>query len=100
MIDRPARHAMYQRAREVERLSATPQSIRCGYYLENVRRVSDVVAGVAAMPGMDEELQQSLRKKQVEISRLRETIAHLVDGANTASFALTPPRREAGQGGN
>src|ERR1700732_786242 len=99
MIDRPARHAMYQRAREVERLSATPQSMRAGRYLnESVRRVSDVVACVAAMAAMDEELQQSLRKKQVEVSRLRETIAHLVDGVNTASFALTPPRREAGQG--
>jgi hypothetical protein len=49
---------------------------------------------------MDEELQQSLRKKQGEVGRLRETVAHLVDDANTSSFAMTPPRREAGQGGN
>jgi hypothetical protein len=99
MIDRPAQHAMYQHAREVEHLSATPQSIRAGDYLDKVRRVSDVVARVAAMPGMDETVQQSLRKKQDEISRLRETVAHLVDGANTASFAMTPSRREMGQGG-
>ncbi|MGH6796522.1 MAG: hypothetical protein ACREDH_15300 [Methylocella sp.] len=95
MIDRPARHAMYQRAREVERLSAVPQSIRAEHYLnESVRRVSDVVASVAATSGMDDELQQSLRKKQGEVGRLRETIAHLVDGANTASVSLMPPRRE------
>ncbi len=99
MIDRPARHAMYQRAREVERLSAIPKSIRAGHYLnDNVRRVSDVVARVAAMPGMVEELQRGLRKKQSDTGRLRETVAHLIDGANSASFALTPPRREAREG--
>lgn len=97
MIDRPARHAIYQRAREVESLSAVPQSMRAGNYLnEIVRPVSDVVARVAAMPAIDEKLQKSLRKKQDEISRLRETVAHLVDSANATSFALTPSRGQAG----
>ncbi len=100
MINRPARHAIYQRAREIERLSAIPKSIRAGHYLnDNVRHVSDIVARVASMRGLDEELQQGLRKKQGEVSRLRETVAHLVDDANTASFALAPPRHEASQGG-
>jgi hypothetical protein len=96
MIERPARHAIYQRAREVERLGAAPQTIRAELYLnENVRRVSDDVARVAAYRGLNEELQQSLRQKQGEMSRFRETVAHLGRGANSASYALVPPRREA-----
>jgi hypothetical protein len=41
MFTNPARHAIYQRARQVERLGHMPQSTRPGHYLdEYVRRVS------------------------------------------------------------
>ena len=50
MIGRPARHALYQRAREIEDLGATPESLRILQYLdERVRRVSDDVAAIAAL---------------------------------------------------
>ena len=40
MIGRPARHPLYQRAREIEDLGATPESLRIPQYLdERVRRV-------------------------------------------------------------
>jgi len=79
MIARPARHAIYQRAREVERLSGVPQSIRPQQYLdENVRRVSDDVASVAALPMPDEKLAEGLRKKQREPGRFRQMITHVV----------------------
>lgn len=96
MIDRPARHAIYQRAREVESCSATPQTMRAGKYLnEHVRRVSDNVARVAAFPGIDEELQQNLLKKQGEMSRFRQMIGHLVEAYDSRSVAIAPPRRQA-----
>jgi hypothetical protein len=70
MIDHPARHAIYQRAREIERLSAVPQSLRTAHYLdESVRRVSDEVARVAAFPIDNADLARGLRKKQKEMSR-------------------------------
>jgi hypothetical protein len=99
MIDRPARHAIYQRAREVERLSAAPQNLRAAQFLDqNVRPVSDLVARVAATNGLDEALQKSLTKKQGEISRLRETFGHLATSASIGSVAAAPPRRDAGNG--
>jgi hypothetical protein len=100
MIGNPARHAIYQRAREIERLSKVPQSMRARQYLnENLRPVSDIVARVAATSGMDDDLQKRLRTKQREMARLRETMAHLVEGVDTAvSVALSPPRREGQDG--
>lgn len=99
MINRPARHAIYQRAREIERLSAAPQNFRAEQYLdEHVRPVSDMVARIATVNGVDEKLQESLRKKQGEVSRLRETFGHLAATAGAASYAATPTRRSAGHG--
>jgi hypothetical protein len=98
MIAQPARHAMYQRAREIEGLSIIPQNLRAGHYLDKiVRPVSDAVARVAALTGLGDELQRKMRTKQRDLSHLRKTIAHLVDGANAASAALVPSRREVEQ---
>ena len=68
MIDHPARHAIYQRAREIERLSHVPQSVRAGQYLnQSVRRVSDAMARIAAFSVSDEDLAEGLRRKQRKI---------------------------------
>jgi len=100
MLDHPARHAIYQRAREIERLSVVPQSIRAGHYLDqSVRRVSDDVARIAAFPIGDAELTKGLQDKQREMSRFRQMIAHLVESGNAASVAVAPPRRQARKGG-
>jgi hypothetical protein len=65
MIGHPARHAIYQRAREIERLSAVPQSVRAGHYLnQSVRKVSDDVAQVATFPVGDDALAKRLQAKQ------------------------------------
>jgi hypothetical protein len=99
MLEHPARHAIYQRAREIERLSSVPQSLRAGQYLDqSVRRVSDDVARIAAVPMSDEGLARALRKKQREMSQFRQTIAHIVEGADSASVAVAPPRRQGRQG--
>jgi hypothetical protein len=100
MLEHPARHAIYQRAREIERLSSVPQSLRAEHYLnQNVRCVSDDVARIAAVPMSDKDLAEGLQKKQREMSRFRQTMAHIVEGANSASVAVAPPRRQARQGG-
>lgn len=99
MIDRPARHALYQRAREVEWLSGTPQTIRVARYLdERVRRVSDHVAALAGVAALDETLQKSLVKKQSDLSRFRHAMAHLAEAAPLDSVAIPPPRRAARDG--
>ena len=100
MVGNPARHAIYQRAREIERLSAVPQNLRAAHYLnQNVRKVSDDVAEVAAFPVGDEVLVKSLQGKQREMSRYRQTIAHLVESGEVASVAVAPSRRQARKGG-
>jgi hypothetical protein len=94
MIDHPARHAIYQRAREIECLSAVPEGVRAGQYLDQgVRCVSDDVAQIAAYPIADEALANALQKKQREMSRFRQMMAHIVDGLDAASVAVAPPRR-------
>ena len=99
MIDRPARHALYQRAREVEWLSGTPQTIRVTRYLdERVRWVSDNVAAVASVAGLEGELQKSFIKKQGKLSRFRQAMARLAEEDISASVAI-PPRRWAERDG-
>jgi hypothetical protein len=97
MLNHPARHAIYQRAREVERLGAVPQSLRASQYLnQNVRRVSDDIVRAAALPIVDVDLAKSLQDKHREMSRFRQMMAHLVESAeSSASVAVAPPRRRA-----
>jgi hypothetical protein len=100
MLDHPARHAIYQRAREIEQLGEAPQSLRAGQYLnQNVRRVSDDVARAAALPTVNVDLTKSLQDKQREMSRFRRMMAHLVEGAEPASIAVAPLRRQTRKDG-
>jgi len=99
MMSHPARHAIYQRAREIEHLSAVPQSVRANHYLnQSVRKVSDDVAQVAAFPVGDDALAKRLQAKQQEMSRYRQTVAHLVENTEPASVAVAPSRRQARRG--
>jgi len=101
MVEHPARHAIYQRAREIERISSVPQSLRAANYLnQSVRKVSDDVAQVAAMSIGDAALTKSLQEKQREMSRFRQVIAHIVEVGQETSVAVAPPRRHSkgGQG--
>lgn len=94
MVGHPARHALYQRNRELERLAAVPQSQRARHYLDqNVRKVSDNVAQVAAVPVGDEALAKRLRDKQRRTGLFRQTMACFVEHDQTASVALVPSRR-------
>lgn len=101
MLDHPARHAIYQRAREIEQLGSVPQSLRADQYLnQSVRKVSDDVLKVATLSIADVDLAKSLNEKQKEMSRFRQMIAHLVESAEaTPSVAVAPARRGAGNGG-
>jgi hypothetical protein len=94
MIGRPARHALYQRSREVESLSGTPQELRAARFIEErVRAVSDSVAALAALPGLPSELQKSFLKKQRDTSRFRQAMAHLTQTLPDQSVAIAPKRR-------
>jgi hypothetical protein len=93
MIERPVRHALYQRAREIESIGDTAPSLRVARYMdERVRRVSDSVAAIAAVPNLDVDLQRSLAKKQGDMSLFRQSMAHLAESSPSESTAI-PPRR-------
>jgi len=97
MISRPARHALYQRAREIEMLSGTPQSIRAAHYLdERVRRVSDDVASIAGLSSLTPELRDRFRKKQGGVARFRQAMAHLAQLSTPETVAVVPARRRTG----
>jgi len=97
MVGRPARHAIYQRAREIERISSAPQAVRAGQYLDDgVRRVSDSVARIGGFSGLSSELQESLRKKQAHMSRFRQALVHLAEISSSESIAVAPARRQSG----
>ncbi|CAN5375945.1 hypothetical protein BH10PSE11_BH10PSE11_21350 [soil metagenome] len=94
MIKRPARHAIYQRSREIESLSQTPESVRVSHYLEGrVRRVSDDVAAIAALKGLDKKLHEGFSKKQAQLSRFRQAMAHFAESSEVRSKASPPLRR-------
>lgn len=98
MLDRPARHALYQRAREIERLSEVPGSVRVAKYLENVRRVSDDVALAAAFDKIDGEFRKKLQRKQKGLAHFRDAMAHLATVSAKESVAIPPLRRPAAGG--
>ena len=99
MLNHPARHAIYQRAREIEHISAVPQSLRAGQYLnQGVRKVSDDVAQVVAFFVEDDALAKRLKDKQREMSLFRQMIAHLVETDEVTSVAIAPARRQARRG--
>jgi hypothetical protein len=93
MLTRPARHALYQRAREIEKLSEVPKSVRVANYLENVRRVSDDVALAAAFDRVDPEFRKKLQLKQKDLGHFRDAIAHLAAISSEESVAIAPLRR-------
>ena len=100
MLNRPARHALYQRAREIERLSTTPQAIRVATYLdEYVRPVSDSVAAIVGASGLDEAFLNSLRRKHASMSRFRQAMVHLGQAPPLSTVAISPSQR-ASRGGH
>ena len=97
MIGRPARHAIFQRAREIEWLPSTPQRVHVDRHLEErVRPASNDVAVIAGLNGLDEPLKARLIKKQSELSRFRQTMVHLANTASSGTTAIpshTEPHR-------
>ncbi len=63
-----------------------------------MRRVSDDVAAVAALPGIDDAVRQSLVKKQAYMSRFRHAMVHLAEASPPKSRAVAPLRREDREG--
>jgi len=93
MIARPVRHALYQRAREIEMISETPSGIRVERYLdEKVRRVSDDVAAIAGAAGLSPALKKTLEKKQDAMSRFRQVMVHTASEVDAAPSAAIPKR--------
>lgn len=96
MIARPARHALYQRAREIETLSNMPQSVRVAHYVDDrVRLVSDNLAEIASLTGLGKKLRESFIKKQGAASRFRQVMVHLANASPVTSTAELPQKLSA-----
>ena len=93
MLEHPARHSLYRRARQIESLAGTPPSLRVGWYLENfVRKVSDDVAAIAAIPEIGRSQKKVFGKQQSKLARFRRAVAHLPPPSEAQSVALLPAR--------
>lgn len=91
MLNRPARHFLHQRSRQIEGLSGVPRSLRVNHYLEeHVRRVSDEVAAVTSSTSLSESLRKRFHKKQGSISRFRQAMGHLSNSVPVGSTAIPP----------
>jgi hypothetical protein len=93
MLERPARHALYQRAREIEKIGESPKAVRVANFLESVRHVSDDVALAAGFNKVDAEFRAKLRKKQKDLGHFRDVFAHLATTSSGESSAIAPLRR-------
>lgn len=93
-LERPARHFVHQRSREVDEISAMPDSVRAGSYLDNyVRRVSDDVAAISGSAALPEDMRGKLQKKQTAIGRFRGSLANLVEADRFGESAAMLPER-------
>ena len=77
-------------------LSETPATIRADRYMDRyVRPVSDNVALLAGDVRLDSTLRNKLVRKQGDLSRFRQSMAHLAEAAPLGSIAISPSRRGA-----
>lgn len=100
MIDHPARHYCYTRARQVETLSATPASRRVAEFMEKMLRPrSDALAAAAALNLENKKLVDLLQRRHRGMGRLRGVLSHMTETYEPASIAQCPLSREqrAGQ---
>jgi hypothetical protein len=96
MIARPVRHALYQRAREIEHISATAPSLRTALYMdERVRRVSDTLTTIASVSTLNADLRKRLLKKQAQMSLFRQAVAHFAETSPGETVAMPPPRLQS-----
>ena len=96
MLDRPARHALFQRARELEAIARSPESVRAQSFLDSrVRPVSDTLARAANFGALDESLRKKLAKKQTQVGGFRMALAHSIEANPTPTFATAPVRRSS-----
>lgn len=95
MLQRPARHALFQRAREIDQISQTPPSMRAATFLDRIRSVSDDVASSATFEKVAPAFREKLREKQKALGHLREALAHLAKTSDVSSAATPPARRSS-----
>lgn len=92
-VRHPARHYIKQRSYEIERLSSIPPTLRVSSFVDQVRRTSDAVAGVAALKVADEGLTKLLAKKQRHTAGLRLALGALSEDYKVPDDVVVPSAR-------
>lgn len=92
-LERPSRHFIHQRSREVSDISNMPDSLRASGYLDkNVRSASDDVAQLCSTDALPDEMREKFQKKQAALGRFRGSLANLVEAERLGSAAKLPER--------
>jgi len=93
-LERPGRHFVHQRSREVDEISSMPDSIRASSYLDNyVRRASDDVAALCSSSSLPEKMRNKFQKKQAMIGRFRGALANLAESDRFGESTAKLPER-------
>lgn len=95
MLEHPARHYCYSRARQVELVGSVPHDQRVGTFMDRVLRPrSDALAASAALNIADEKLKTALEKRHRAMGRLRGVLAHMAEHHEPVTIAQCPLSRE------
>jgi hypothetical protein len=93
MLSNPGRHALFRRAREIERIASYPISIRAESFVDQtVRPVSDDLARVAGFASLPDEIRRKFGKKQTQVSGFRAALTHILENP-AVSVSVLPRRR-------
>ncbi|MFO1349898.1 MAG: hypothetical protein U1F68_04145 [Gammaproteobacteria bacterium] len=98
MLQAPARHFLYQRARQVVSLGQIPASIRPTAFLEEYLRPASDLALVAEKLALPDELTQKVKKQARRLNELRTTLGPYARMRRDGSFARYPIIRVARDG--
>lgn len=96
MLQRPSRHFLFQRMKEMSALSQVPERMRTQTYLEqNLRPASDRAVTASNMRWQDETFAKKTRELRKRLDALRTALGHEASKTPLRSFAYLPKTRAA-----
>jgi len=94
MIEHPARHFMYQRAKEISELSAIPELRRPQHFLEHrIRPASDMAVRATSIEWEDPAFEKKMQQHRKRLDSLRVALSAQLDANPQVPYALHPERR-------
>ena len=99
MVEKPARHFVVQRIKQVAELSQHPDSLRPAVFLDRyVRPTTDHALQLSKATGLDEALQARIAKHRHRLDALRLLLSKLIESGQISLRARIPKTRTMREG--